>query len=199
MFHSKSRLKKWEVWMPQDSLNYPPFPPLKWDDFFWVGDVVLPSWAGFQSRRGAYGAASSQMASNGIASLSIYPVDRGARSNPMLEQVAAYQQLLENEAKVADAVIRALVEYCPGHAYDGDDEDLLNVNQPAQLRPLIGLSSLHILKVVHHGMACIGFEFGCAWDEEHGAGVMTHNGRVIATGQADCSFVEWIARQGLGK
>ena len=35
------------------------------------------------------------------------------------------------------------------------------------------------------------------WDEEHGAGVMTHRGRVIATGQADCSFVEWIARQGL--
>jgi hypothetical protein len=26
---------------------------------------------------------------------------------------------------------------------------------------------------------------------------MTHLGRVIATGQADCSFVQWIARQGL--
>lgn len=25
---------------------------------------------------------------------------------------------------------------------------------------------------------------------------MTHRGRVIATGQADCSFVEWIARRG---
>ena len=185
--------------MPQDTLTYPPFPPLKWDHFFWVGDVVLPSWAGFQARRGAYGAVSSRKASDGTARLSIAPLDSKARSHPMAEQVAAYRHLLENEATVADAVVRALVEYCPGHAYDEDDEDLLNVNEPAQLRPLIGLSSVHVLNVVDKGLACIGFEFGCLWDEEHGAGVMTHNGRVIATGQADCSFVEWIARQGLGK
>jgi hypothetical protein len=185
--------------VPQDTLNYPPFPPLKWEHFFWVGDIVLPSWAGFQARRGAYGAVSSRKASDGTARLSIAPLDSNARSNPMPEQVAAYQHLLENEAKVADAVVRALVEYCPGHAYDEDDEELLNVNEPAQLRPLIGLSNVHVLNIIDNGMACIGFEFGCVWDDEHGAGVMTHNGRVIATGQADCSFVEWIARQGLGK
>jgi hypothetical protein len=185
--------------VPQDTLNYPPFPPLKWDQFFWVGDVVLPSWAGFQARRGAYGAISSRKASDGTARLSIAPLDSTARSHPMLEQVAAYQHLLENEAAVADAVVRALLEYCPGEAYDGDDEELMNVSDPADLRPLIGLSSVHVLNVFHNGMACVGFEFGCVWDEEHGAGVMTHNGRVISTGQADCSFVEWIARQGLGK
>jgi hypothetical protein len=117
----------------------------------------------------------------------------------MPEQVAAYQHLMQNEATVAGAVVLALVDYCPGHAYDEDDDELLNVNEPGQLRPLIGLSEVHVLNVVDEGMACIGFEFGCVWDEEHGAGVMTHNGRVVATGQADCSFVEWIARQGLAK
>jgi hypothetical protein len=73
----------------------------------------------------------------------------------------------------------------------------LEVSEPADLRPLVGLSAVYVLDVFHHGVACVGFEFGCVWDEEHGAGVMTHRGRVIATGQADCSFVEWIAREGL--
>src|SRR5438128_442801 len=38
--------------------------------------------------------------------------------------------------------------------------------------------------VGHDGAAHIGFEFGCVWDDEHGAGVRTHRGRAIATGQA---------------
>jgi hypothetical protein len=67
----------------------------------------------------------------------------------------------------------------------------MEVSDPADLRPLIGLSSVHVLNVAHNGMACMGLEFGCVWDEEHGAGVMTHNGGVIATGQPDCSFMEW--------
>jgi hypothetical protein len=185
--------------VPQKTLNYPPFPPLKWEHFFWVGNVTLPSWAGFQARRGAYGSLSSRKPSDGTARLSIAPLDSKARSHPMPEQVAAFQHLLENEATVANAVMGALVDYCPGEAYDGDDEELMNVSNPADLRPLIGLSSAHVLNVVHDGMACIGFEFGCVWDEEHGAGVMTHSGRVIAAGQAACSFEEWIARHGLDK
>jgi hypothetical protein len=52
----------------------------------------------------------------------------------------------------------------------------MNVSDPADLRPLIGVSSVQVLNVAHNDMACIRFEFGCAWDEEHGAGVMTHNG-----------------------
>lgn len=56
--------------MPQDTLDYPPFPALKWEHFFWVGDIVLPSWAGFQARRGAYSAVSSRKESDGTARLS---------------------------------------------------------------------------------------------------------------------------------
>lgn len=183
--------------MLPETLDHPPFPPLKWEHYFWVGEVVLPSWAGFQARRGGYGAVSSRKPSDGTARLSISPLDDKSRTAPTAEQVAAYRHLMDNEAAVAAAVVDALVRYCPGEAYDGDDEELMEVDEPDDLRPLIGLSSVHILDVFHEGIACIGFEFGCVWDEEHGAGVMTHRGRVIATGQADCSFVEWIARQGL--
>src|SRR5262249_43791299 len=135
--------------------------------------------------------------SGGTARLSISPTDSDARTPPTAEQVAAFRQLLDEEATIAAAVARALVRYCPGDAYDGDDEVLLSVSEPDDLRPLVRLIGVHVLNVVRDGVACIGFEFDCAWDGEHGAGVMTHCGRVIATGQAGCSFTEWIAEQGL--
>lgn len=187
--------------MAQDTVDCPPFPPLTWELYFWVGEVILPSWSGFQTRRGGYGAVSSQETSDGTARLSISPLDRQARTHPTDEQVAAFRHLMENEEAVAAAVARALVDYCPGEAYDEDDDEdgVLDVSEPGDLRPLIGISAVHVLNVFHDGAACIGFEFGCVWDEEHGAGVVTHLGRVLATGQASCSFVEWIARQGLDR
>jgi hypothetical protein len=182
-----------------ETLDHPPFPPLAWDGDSWTAELTLPAWGGFQVRHGDDGAAQDVPSADGTAWLSVLPTCGEARTPPTAEQAAAFRHLLDNEAAVAEAVARALVEYCPGHAYDGDDEALWEVSQPAELRSLIRLSAVHVLDVVRDGVACIGFEFDCAWDRGHGAGVMTHLGRVVATGQADCSFMEWIARSGLDK
>lgn len=32
--------------------DIPPFPSLTWDGYSWAGGIRLPSWAGFQPRRG---------------------------------------------------------------------------------------------------------------------------------------------------
>jgi hypothetical protein len=186
--------------MADERLDQPPFPPLKWGRYFWVGEVRLPSWAGFQTRRGGYGSVSSDKPSDGTARLSVTPEDDSKRTHPTAEQAAAFRYLLDNEAAVAAAVRRALVEYYPGQkdAYlevYGGGEELPDISESGDLRPLIGLSSVHVLSVAKDGAAYIGFEFGCVWDDEHGAGVMTHLGRVVATGQADVSFTEWIAEQ----
>ena len=180
-----------------ETLDHSPFPPLTWGHYFWVAELKLPSWAGFQVQYGDDRPAHDLPPSDGNARLSISATDICARTPPTTEQVAAFRYLLDNESAIADAVAFALVEYCPGNTYDGDDEVLLGVTEPADLRFLVRLIGVHILTVVRDGMACIGFEFDCAWDGGHGAGVMTHSGQVIATGQADCSFTGWIARQGL--
>ncbi len=182
-----------------ETLDHPPFPPLIWEHYFWVAELTLLSWADFQVRHGDDRTARDAPPADGTARLSIAPTDSDARTPPTTEQVAAFRQLLDNEATVAAAIAHALVEYCPGDAYDGDDEVLLEVSEPDDLRPLVRLIGVHVLDVVRDGAACVGFEFDCAWDAEHGAGVMTHRGRVIATGQADCSFTEWIARYGLDR
>jgi hypothetical protein len=186
-----------------EAIDIPPFPRLTWDEYSWAGEVRLPSWAGFQSRRGPYASVSDKRPSDGTARLT---VDAEAKARPTPEQVAAFQHLVDNEAAVAAAVGRALLDYYPGEreayldAYDLEDSDEVpEVTDLTGLRSLVGLSSIHVLSLARDGMACIGFEFGCVWDGEHGAGVMTHRGRVIATGQADCSFVGWMARRGLDR
>jgi hypothetical protein len=185
------------------ALDTPPFPTLTWDTYSWAGEVRLPSWAGFQSRRGAYASVSDTRPSDGTARLT---VDAESETRPTPEQAAAFRHLLDNEAAVAEAVQLALLDYYPGEraayldAYDLEESDEVpEVTDVAGLRQLVGLGSVHVLSLARGGFACIGFEFGCVWDGEHGAGVMTHRGRVIAVGQADCSFVQWMAEEGLDK
>jgi hypothetical protein len=47
--------------------------------------------------------------------------------------------------------------------------------------------------VAKAGHAYVGLELGCTWDEEHGAGVLLHKGRVVEVGQADTSFDDHAA------
>ena len=42
-----------------ETIDDPPFPRLTWGGYSWAGEVRLPSWAGFQSRRGAYASVSA--------------------------------------------------------------------------------------------------------------------------------------------
>lgn len=56
-------------------------------------------------------------------------------------------------------------------------------------------SGVVVHAVVRDGAAYVGYEFACAWDEEHGLGAMTHRDRVVAVGQADVAILEWIAEQ----
>jgi hypothetical protein len=183
------------------TIDVPPFPPLQWGDYFWSGEVVLPSWAGFQSRRGAYGSVSSRLESDGSARLTVSPENYDAPSPPLPEQVQAFRFLLENERAVANSVLRAIFAEYPAlrDSYGYDDEEatelMPEMERAEQLQPLIGLSNVHVLNVAKDGIAYIGFEFGCAWDDEHGLGVMTHRDRVIEVGGADTSFLAWIAER----
>lgn len=188
--------------MADQILNCPPFPRLRWDGDFWSGEVVLPSWEGFQDRSGSYASVGTEAPSDGTASLSVASEDEEDATSLSPEQMAAFQYLIDNEAAVAAAVGRALVDYYPEvrgallNDPDSDDShELPEVSEPGGLRPLIGLSGVHVLTIAHDGSAYLGFEFGCVWDEEHGAGVMTHRGRVIDTGQADIAFTEWVAER----
>jgi hypothetical protein len=183
------------------TLDVPPFPPLRWDEYSWAGKITLPSWAGFKSRPDS---PRSKKVSDGTVKVSVHVEDAedDAPALPTAAQVAAMKHLLRSEKKTASAVLRTIFEVYPeakAEYEEGYDEEpgttLPEIKKPEGLRSLMCLKCVHVLYVEKDGVAYTGFDFGCLWEEEHGAGVMTHLSRVVEVGQADCSFLEWIAER----
>lgn len=189
--------------MSDTPIHIPPFPPLQWDGYFWTGEIKLSSWAGFRGRRAGRRSILSAPPADGTVQVNVITEDNREDLLPLAEQVAAFRYLLDNEQAVTTAILEALFEAYPeakeGYmdAYEGDDDvdELPDLSSPGELRQVVGLSAVHVLPVVRDGLAYVGFELRCAWDEEHGAGVMTHRGRVVKVGPAADSFLERIAER----
>ena len=178
------------------TIEVPPFPTLTLDDYLWVGTIRLPTWAGFQTRRGRYSSVTSSSVSDGTVRLSVEWYS-DAPVPPSAEQIAAFAYLLESEKLVTDSVLTAIFERYPEFreetldAYDYSETSLAalpEISRPEHLRSLIGLSTVHISNLAQDARSYIGFEFGCEWEKEHGLGVLTDGERVLDVGAAEVSF-----------
>jgi hypothetical protein len=187
------------VFRPEAKIHVEPFPPLALAIGFWTGKVVLESWRGFSRRLGAYGSLSSAKPSDGTAPLSIKAPGKDKNDPPSKEQAIAYRYLLDHDEAIHQAILERIVAAYPDirdkYGRHVDAADLPDVKRPADLEKLIGVSTVHVLRMADRGAAYVGFEFGCTWDIEHGLGIMTHKDRVLAMGGADTSFLEWIAER----
>lgn len=171
-----------------------PWPELTPERHAWTGEVVLPSWIGFQSRRGRYRARSGGP-SDGSAMLLVEVPDDG-RPVPTAEQQEALRFLLDHEAVVAGAVTDALLARW-GELHDewreflDDDEiDALcpQARRADDLKAVLGLAIVHVLAAGRDGSSFVGFEIGCSGAAERGLGVLTHRERAIAFGSAETAF-----------
>ena len=184
------------LWRPEGKIHVEPFPPLVLNVVgftgFWTGKVKLESWRGFLARLGAYGSPNSAKPSDGTARLHVMAPGKDKKDPPSEQQADAYRYLLDHDKAVQQAILGRIIAAYPRirekyGAYN-ESADLPEVRQPADLKKLIGLSTVHVLNTANGGAAYVGFEFGCTWDSEHGLGVMTHKDRVIELGGADTSF-----------
>ncbi len=178
---------------------------LEWDGHFWSGDIVLPSWAGFQECLGPYSTPASAGPSDGKAHLSIRsPTDADDTiSPPSKGQESAFVFLQQNDELMRDKVVQAIFNAYPQmreNAADffGDklEEKMPRLQSPSDLKPMMGLSTVHIGDVEKDGLTYVGFEFACNWEEEHGLGVMTHKDRIVEVGDAETAFDAWRLRRG---
>jgi hypothetical protein len=185
----RAALKKHPV-----TLKLPPFPPLKMTLSEWAGKDVLPAWAGTQERQGGYTSRSSRMPSKGIFTLNIPRLDDDDTdpAPPAAAQIAAYEYLKKHDEEVAQTVLEALLKYYMKVRRQWlthhPELQLPEIRNVATLRKNVGLGIIHMFDIAKGGVAYIGLEIGCTWDDEHGAGVVLHKSRVIAVGQADTSF-----------
>lgn len=164
----------------------------------WIATVLLPSWRGFQSRKGAYGAHDSAIPSDGRVRIVFAPEGRG--TEPLTNsELSAVRWVIEHEASISNALLSSLLKEYPSlqgqYGYSGKEKAELmpDVKSAEDLRALIGLSSVNVHQVQKDGTPYAGFEFGCTWDEEHGLGVLMHGTRVVQTGRADTAILLWIA------
>lgn len=165
------------------------------------GTVFLKAWSGFQSRQGAYVSIDKSLSSDDFVKLKVggdMVID-----NPQItdDHINAYNYLKENQEQIKDSILNSLlIEYKDlQELYDYDKETATAimpvVDNNLQFQNLIGLSTVHLMNVSKDGIAYIGYEFGCTWDDEHGLGIMTHKNRIIKIGLADTSFLTWVAEE----
>jgi uncharacterized protein DUF6985 len=170
------------------------------DDLWWTAQTVLPSWSGFQSRRGAYGSQDTAKPSDGAVRIVFAP--EGRDTSPLTaEDTSLIEWFLQREALVSAAVLSSLLKAYPSlqrdYGYSGKEKAQLmpDVLKSADFRELIGLHTVFVHPLDKNGVPYLGFELGCTWDIEHGLGVLMHGLRVVQVGGADTAFLLWIAQQ----
>jgi hypothetical protein len=170
----------------QPTIELPPFPLLTWNDFYWDGAVHLPAWRGFIPLQEPDGELHLHVSS---------PVDEKPEP-PSREQILSFQHLLDNQASLREAALQAIfadyprLRECYGDFVD--DESMPRLSAASDLLRLIRPGGVHLLAHPKDGFTRVGFGFSCKWDEEHGLGVLTHRGVVIAIGGADEAFSEYF-------
>ena len=156
-------------------LNSPPFPLLTWEGDLWQGVIDLE-----------FG--------NGVTLLAL-PFDESVTRVPSNAQRDALVYHISHGQIVIQSVLAAMRRY-----YDEMRPRYLDFLGPKapnlmpsvqsleELRPLIGLMVVWVHPWTKEGMAFVGLEFHCTWDQEHGVGVLMHRDRVVSIGDADHAF-----------
>lgn len=111
--------------------------------------------------------------------------------------------LIDNQQAILTSILTELFRRYPGmqeeYAYKGEEQNdfMPGITKLDDFANLLSPVSIHILSVVKEGIPYIGYEFWCSWDREHGLGIMMYQDRVVEMGEADCSFLSWIAKNDL--
>lgn len=172
-------------------------PKLAFDGSYFTGEAFMPAWDGFK-----VGGGKKRREKIMIEGEALVDEESDADPAPSEAHLEALRHLFENEAAVRDAAVEGLLAAYPklrkGYAKHLDDPDVMPEQVDAKtLRSLIELQNVTLHNVALDGAVYVGLAFGCAWDEEHGAGVMMHRSRVVSAGDGDHAILDWIAEKDL--
>src|SRR5581483_5892012 len=165
------------------------------------------SWRGFQSRRGPYASRSAGGPADGAVQLRVESPGGRTAQPPSDAHVEAFRYLLENEDAIRDTIVAAIYQDYPARRKQLRTEGLVEEAEmpflskgAGQLRSHIELSGIHVLAVTRENAAYVGFTLDCTWDEEHGLGLMMHQGRLVTVmgmtvAGADIASEAWGAEE----
>lgn len=165
-------------------------PNLQLTEYGYEGEITLNKWNELMNSKVDY-----------IIDLSVNVDEEDPKIHE--EHIRAYKFLMDNQEQIINAILSCLYDRYPeikGTYEDGEEEGeeyLPDVKDISDLKPLIELYHVHIIDVFKNGIAYIGYEFNCTWDEEHGLGVMMFKDRIVDIGGSDTAILSWIAEEDL--
>ena len=185
--HQSVRLGKGVVMY---SIEAPNYPETKTDEFFKYTKKKVEGFAGLQERNGPYGAVSSISPSDGSID---FCCDKDMSTDQFLEIVdwvesnsgkllaLALESFVELYWEMRDLVIESLIDEDP-------DDVVPEIKSYDDLRKLCGIVAVHVKGKSDNGDPLFGIEFGCTWEDEHGAGAGFEGFTIKESGHASDAF-----------
>lgn len=155
------------------------------------GKINLPAWSSYQITQGAYNSSDQNVSSKAIFKIIIDSQTESGPISILESQVAAIKYLQNNDERIKDVVIDSLFDIFPNLSNYG--EPLPEIENKAYFKDHIHLSNVLPLDAEKDGVAYIGLEFECTWEEEHGLGIMIHKDKVVDIGDAVSASDIWTA------
>ena len=171
----------------------------------WNFDYQFDAFAGLQNRRSSYTGKGNSKLSDGMVNATLMEVENDD-DDPLLEQIATINYMLEHPNEIQAALLKGLHEYSVTiqkvHFKNVDSEEAQGyfpvLQNLEQYKDTFGVGNLFLMMHNKSGYAYYGLECGTDSDDEHGLGFVMHLDQVIKIGQADISFSEWSAMVDLG-
>jgi len=140
--------------------------------------IVLEAWDGYLYKHRENG----KEITDGKVKL-YFDCYRGNNTEDCQEEINAYRHLLENQYEIRDSIIRSLIEKFDWlkQTYDWDQDDCFTPETKADFdfKRFIGPLSVSFVEESKNDISYLEWHFLCAWDEEHGLAVTTHQEKVI--------------------
>ncbi len=159
----------------------------------WISKMSFESLKSFRNASGAYTGIVNRP---NTGQVTLHIVDQLTNDpDPTPAQLNAINYLIDSEQYVFAKLLEHVLADYPRirEMYAGmDEEDMLRdcppISEPDEMKKLIGVGNVFIHLEEVDGIANIGFECGCTWDEEHGHGIVMNREDLIRIGQADIAF-----------
>ena len=172
------------------SVNPPKYPETIVDEYFKYTSKKVEGFAGLQIRNGTYGAVSSPEASDGEVH---FCCDRDLDTQVFLSIVnwieeygeelldLSLESFVEQFWEMRDLVIESLIDEDP-------DEVVPKISSFKDLKKLCGIVAVHVKGSGTDVEPRFGIEFGCSWEDEHGAGASFNGLKIIESGHGSDAF-----------
>jgi hypothetical protein len=179
------------------TLNLPPFPPLELDRNDWKGKDVLSAWVGYYTRDPDFDDEMNEEEKANATAEFEFEIERLDENDtnprpPAPEQVAAYAYLKDHQVELRDKIVAAFLkqfhEVRKRWLEADPDLELPEIETVEDMKENLLFQTFYMHPYAKDDVAYTGLGFACTWDEEHGAGVLLHKGRIVDIGEGEQAF-----------